>query len=48
MSGWDQGRVFYSDAINQPINIDSTRTTAKERFRDFIRNFRLNNIYIYR
>ena len=52
MSGWDAGAITYSNqelvAGDAPDSTQLTRQSVKHRFREFIRNFRQGNNFLYR
>jgi hypothetical protein len=51
MSGWDEGGVFYHNPNGDAMDNSSGNADpiiAQAKFLKFIRNFRLNNAYIYR
>lgn len=48
MAGWDEGSVTYSDSINGGVERDDLRSTARDAFLSFFREFRDGPIFIYR
>jgi len=48
MSGWDQSQTFFSDPIQGNGDRETQPSDAKRLFKEFIKEFRDNNAYIYR
>eukprot|EP00055_Hartaetosiga_balthica_P010535 m.45255 g.45255 ORF g.45255 m.45255 type:complete len:727 (+) comp7210_c0_seq2:40-2220(+) len=48
MSGWDTASIVYSDPITQQGDEETQRRTLKERFKDFLLNYREGQGFSYR
>jgi hypothetical protein len=50
MSGFDIGNIYYQDVLpaTESGDLDRSHTEATKKFIEFVREFRLENNYIYR
>ena len=47
-NGWDQGQTFYSDPFTELDGAQNERTTLLRDFREFLLNYREEQLYNYR
>ncbi|KAJ3027126.1 minichromosome maintenance protein 5 [Rhizophlyctis rosea] len=46
--GWDAGQIYSTNVYAADQQIEETRSSIETKFKDFLRSFRLDNVYVYR